>query len=30
MTTITYITGDATRPVNTPAIIAHTCNNLER
>lgn len=24
---ITYITGDATQPVSTPAIIAHICNN---
>jgi O-acetyl-ADP-ribose deacetylase (regulator of RNase III) len=27
MTTITYLAGDATRPIRTPAIIAHICNN---
>jgi O-acetyl-ADP-ribose deacetylase (regulator of RNase III) len=27
MTQITYLTGDATRPTRTPAIIAHICNN---
>jgi len=27
MSRINYVTGDATQPVSTPAIIAHICNN---